>query len=741
VLRVRRDATEPPSTLMGESARMARMAVIDYLRLPEDSRAQRRPPLDESLYRATDVVDALRRLFRDKCAYCETAIGHGEETVEHFRPRSFARGLDGAEARDYYVWLALEWENLLLTCSTCAKAKGSLFPVEGGRARVRATLDEVLATEVAELLDPARDDPWNEIRMTTDGFCRPLRRRGEVTVAVLELNRERLVERRVMDLRELRASLPEVLREGIDERLSLLFHPSREFVGSRLDTLHRALVRWVPTSTRVPAARHSLPAWFLRALSGSSEPERARLQAAFQDIFEEDEALPPLAPGPIDQLARAGGSAPPAVPSGSGRRFPDREVASIEITDFKGVERLHLQFARETDRRREMSALMLLGENSAGKSTVLEAVALALLGTQGVERIGVPLSEFLRRDDPDGWDILDPPPPRVTVRFRDEGEAAELEILGGGRRLAGSAQPAVLVLAYGARRHFSDKAAALTQPVHFIRNLIDPDRPLPSPGPWLRRVSEDETTFNAVARALREVLALDDSDELVLDASGRPSVRVMGRPVPVERLSEGYRTLFSLAVDMMRNLLRSWPDLERARAVVLIDEIETHLHPRWKMRVLSSFRRAFPGVQFIVTTHDPLCIRGMDDGEVEVIERDPEGRVHRLDDLPSVRGMRAEQLLASEYFGLQSTADPALELELARLSDGLARPGTDRDDDDELISRMVLGDTLKQQLIHEALDRYLAQREQRRGQVRARREAVEAVLQVLEADSDDGQRA
>jgi hypothetical protein len=210
---------------------------------------------------------------------------------------------------------------------------------------------------------------------------------------------------------------------------------------------------------------------------------------------------------------------------------------------------------------------------------------------------------------------------------------------------------------------------------------------------------------------------------------------VLGRPVPVERLSEGYRTLFSLAVDIMRNLLRSWPDLERARAVVLIDEIETHLHPRWKMRVVSSFRRAFPGVQFIVTTHDPLCLRGMDDGEVEVIERDAEGRAYRLDDLPSVRGMRAEQLLTSEYFGLNSTADPELELEIARLSEGLSPPEADRADDEALVARIVLGDTLKQQLIHEAVDIYLGEREQRRGNVRARREAIDAVLEVLEGDS------
>jgi predicted ATP-binding protein involved in virulence len=55
---------------------------------------------------------------------------------------------------------------------------------------------------------------------------------------------------------------------------------------------------------------------------------------------------------------------------------------------------------------------------------------------------------------------------------------------------------------------------------------------------------------------------------------------------PLNRLSEGYKTIVATGVDVMREMLRYWPDLERARGVVLIDEVETHLHPRWKMRIM-----------------------------------------------------------------------------------------------------------------------------------------------------------
>src|SRR3546814_20575292 len=61
--------------------------------------------------------------------------------------------------------------------------------------------------------------------------------------------------------------------------------------------------------------------------------------------------------------------------------------------------------------------------------------------------------------------------------------------------------------------------------------------------------------------------------------------------------------------------------LANARALVLVDEIEAHLHPRWKLRIMKGLREALPNVTFIVTTHDPLCLRGLGANEVMVLRR------------------------------------------------------------------------------------------------------------------------
>lgn len=135
-----------------------------------------------------------------------------------------------------------------------------------------------------------------------------------------------------------------------------------------------------------------------------------------------------------------------------------------------------------------------------------------------------------------------------------------------------------------------------------------------------------------------------------------------------------------------------------------------------------------PGVQFIATTHYPLCLRGMDDGEVHVLEKEADGSIRQLTDLPSVRGMSAEQLLTSEYFGLWSTADPELEYHLARSAD-MRFSRTEADV--ALVGRLVLGDTVREQLIHEALDKYLMSRRDRTEVEFGRSDAVDAVLRVL----------
>ncbi len=79
--------------------------------------------------------------------------------------------------------------------------------------------------------------------------------------------------------------------------------------------------------------------------------------------------------------------------------------------------------------------------------------------------------------------------------------------------------------------------------------------------------------------------------------------------VPLRQLGHGYRTLVAWMVDFASRLVETYPDAEdplAQPAVVLLDEIDLHLHPKWQRDIMGHLSRCFPNTQFIATAHSPL---------------------------------------------------------------------------------------------------------------------------------------
>ena len=90
-----------------------------------------------------------------------------------------------------------------------------------------------------------------------------------------------------------------------------------------------------------------------------------------------------------------------------------------------------------------------------------------------------------------------------------------------------------------------------------------------------------------------------------------------GKPeeLSIDQLSGGYRIVLALAADLARRMAQGNPHLEDplgSEAVVLIDEVDLHLHPEWQQRILVDLRRTFPNTQFIVSTHSPQVLTTVD---------------------------------------------------------------------------------------------------------------------------------
>ncbi|MEX1363566.1 MAG: AAA family ATPase [Nannocystaceae bacterium] len=130
----------------------------------------------------------------------------------------------------------------------------------------------------------------------------------------------------------------------------------------------------------------------------------------------------------------------------------------------------------------------------------------------------------------------------------------------------------------------------------------------------------------------------------------------------ISSLSDGYRTHFALIVDLARRMIQLNPsdDLDdphrgtNSPAVVLIDEVDLHLDPRWQARVLQGLLDAFPNTQFVVTTHSEQVLGSVSASQVRHLRWSDETIV--VDEVPFAQGATGERILV-ELMGAPQRVD------------------------------------------------------------------------------------
>lgn len=136
-----------------------------------------------------------------------------------------------------------------------------------------------------------------------------------------------------------------------------------------------------------------------------------------------------------------------------------------------------------------------------------------------------------------------------------------------------------------------------------------------------------------------------------------------------EELGLGYQSMASWVVELLQRMYDAYGDMdhpERGPAVVLIDEFDLHMHPKWQLTLIDHLSNFFTNTQFIVTVHSPLVVQAAGpDANLVVLRREETeggGSVVVADNNPvRVRGWRLDQLVTSDLFGLASSRPPEAE--------------------------------------------------------------------------------
>lgn len=740
---VDRGTEPPPKILTGSVAKMLRGNLLHFMEDSADRRSQRSPPSGSLDFRQGGMQEALNRLFKGRCAFCESI---SETNAWQFRATGEAQPYAKSEyAHLYYCWLELAWQNFYPICLSCTPKERGYFPVIGSRGdipdldsfRRYARNDNGLwppasypPRESPLLIDPCQDrNIYKYISIGMDGMIRSGTKRGVATIEHFNLNAEKLIDARRKKHSDSLLSISRFLQHNGGDRLPdhLFQFDDQEYGGTWYILLRRLASAMAQRSGSKPELSLAKIGEFIRKQCSARNGFQL-FSNSERDLEREDLSQSRIRP-----------RVPPQRPS-------QARLVGIEIENFKSLEYLELAMPIATDNTRKQAsapALLVLGENGAGKSSILEAIALALAPTAAHKKLGIKEGDLIL--SPDHFGDLNIPPrieAKVKVTFSDgEGDLYRMLHIGA-RQINTSAkerEARVPVFAYGAFRKYGTSYSR-TNAISHIQNLFN-SKDLANPEKWLLSLSDDR--FAMAARALRNVFSVDGDFEVIskdsiedrcflitaVDGEQKPASRI-----PLRMASSGFRSVLAMMCDIMRGLMSKsiysdFESLSTARGVVLIDEIEAHLHPRWKMSIIRAIRQTLPGMTFIFTTHDPLCIRGMGDGEVAVIRRTrlEQGTtkgglrtaVEILNDLPSASMYGIEQLLTSDLFQLNSTDDPEIDKhmdDLARLLGSSELNSAELHAVErfkrEISSAMPVGTSEAQRVVQEAVAEYLQGRAQ-----------------------------
>jgi hypothetical protein len=169
------------------------------------------------------------------------------------------------------------------------------------------------------------------------------------------------------------------------------------------------------------------------------------------------------------------------------------------------------------------------------------------------------------------------------------------------------------------------------------------------------------TLFDRFFELVRAVTPQANIEFKEVDETGVIQISTNGRVVPLEAVSQGTASVLcwvGLMLQRMHEVHRELSNPEEGPTLVLIDEIDAHMHPAWQRELVPTLRKFFPGLQVIATTHSPMIVGSMAANEIFTARQEGNRVVIKPSEI-STRGLRADQVLTSPLFRLGSAhVDP-----------------------------------------------------------------------------------
>jgi len=706
MIKVYKDYDQAPGILISKGAEEKRKQAL---------KEGKRHKFSTHYYEDKTVRQKLEKIYRTKCAYCESFSTGSPLQMEHYRPKS------------KYYWLAYEWSNLLLICHACNIKKSTKFPIQG--VRVESPQDDLpewrsdstsFMAEKPLLLNPELDDPANHLVFLTDGSIAEKDNsiRGKETIKICDLNRSPLIAAR--------RAVVDKFRHEILQQMDIFMHLlEKKKLKTKEDFLNFLALTFESVFKKImdackPENEYSRLGWFMKndfkrffIDNLPSGKQKKILTRAFEEFkkrgFQSSQKEPDAQKIPKEIKY-------PALIVDSGSELSIK-IKKFRVKNFRGFKDKEFIFSDHFN--------LLLGDNGSGKTAVLDALSLIFasiltgldvendnfrIKDEDVRQVSHRYADELRMESiyaasveseglvmgrPVNWSKA-----RLDLTVPTIDDDAELtNITSQFQRMVRQGEHVTLpvIAYYGTGRLWLQAKEQEVEPLppvsrlHAYKNCLDPrsnEREL------IRWLKEQELTQNqrkktsqlyeAVKKSVTDCIT--EYKEIWFDFR-EDSIMVKrdnGQCLPANLTSDGYRNMIAMAADIAYRMAILNPHLglevvQKTPGIVLIDELDLHLHPNWQRKVVEDLKKTFPKVQFVASSHSPFIVQSLKEPS-ELI--DLSGKIKALENLDMSIEDIAEEIM--EVYMPQKSKRYIEMMDIAEKYYKLLEEGKRVEDDEEL---------------------------------------------------------
>jgi len=332
-------------------------------------------------------------------------------------------------------------------------------------------------------------------------------------------------------------------------------------------------------------------------------------------------------------------------------------ITNIKLKDVRCIKDVNIDL---TKGRGAKSWLIVVGNNGVGKTSFLRSLAMGLCDETGATSLFQDTSGDWIRNGKDKAVI------EIQLRNNQRTFTITTEIVRSGKvevikrpnkKSENIPWDKIFACGYGANRSIEgDRVQEMYAAADALYSFFNYKFSLLNPELMLRRRAKNDADIKEICRWLDDILLLKKGS-VNLTNSGI-SIRKSGYDIHWGSMADGYEATITMILDMLGWAMLAGRTNKKntLQGIMLIDELEQHLHPALQRFIIARLHDNFPNIQFIATSHSPICAAGLADipdneASLELLTMREEEYVSS-EPQSVMRGWRYDQVLTSDAFGV-----------------------------------------------------------------------------------------